>query len=157
RICRAARVPRLLPHRHGLSDQPGRRPGAAGVHADPRSPGSARGVRGAASPLDERGKLPEARPRSTGTAANILRHHLRGGLYGGAPRGHAQEHAHEAVSRIMRLIAENILLFLLPTAMYLGYMLLTRRTASPPAAMFSEAPLVWLFVAGALLVGATLV
>jgi hypothetical protein len=57
----------------------------------------------------------------------------------------------------MRFIAENVLLFLLPTAMYLGYMLLTRRTASPPAAMLSEAPLVWLFIAGALLVGATIV
>jgi len=57
---------------------------------------------------------------------------------------------------MIRLIAENVLLFLLPTAMYVGYMLLTRRTASPPENVLGEAPLVWLFIAGALLVGATL-
>ena len=56
---------------------------------------------------------------------------------------------------MIRLIAENVLLFLLPTAMYVGYMLLTRRT-SPPENVLGEAPLVWLFIAGALLVGATL-
>jgi hypothetical protein len=57
---------------------------------------------------------------------------------------------------MIRIVLENVLLFLLPTAMYLGYMLLTRRAASADSVL-SEAPLVALFVAGALLVAATLV
>ena len=44
---------------------------------------------------------------------------------------------------MIRVIAENVLLFLLPTAMYVGYVLLTRRTTSPPDNLLSEAPLVW--------------
>jgi hypothetical protein len=58
---------------------------------------------------------------------------------------------------MIRVIIENVLLFLLPTAMYVGYVLLTRRAAQPSDSVFSEAPLVWLFIAGALLVAATLV
>jgi hypothetical protein len=57
---------------------------------------------------------------------------------------------------MIRVVVENVLLFLLPTAMYLAYMLLTRRT-SGPGNVFDDAPLVWLFVVGALLVAATLV
>jgi len=55
----------------------------------------------------------------------------------------------------MRVIIENILLFLLPTAAYVGYALLTRRTTSA-GALLNDAPLIWLFVAGALLVVVTL-
>jgi len=57
---------------------------------------------------------------------------------------------------MIRVVLENVLLFLLPTAMYLAYVLLTRRAASSADSVFNEAPLVWLFVAGALLVAATL-
>ena len=57
---------------------------------------------------------------------------------------------------MIRVVIENILLFLLPAAMYLAYVLLTRRGTSA-GAVINEAPLVWLFVAGALLVGATLI
>ena len=56
----------------------------------------------------------------------------------------------------MRVVIENILLFLLPTAVYIGYVLLTRDDTSA-GTVVNEAPLVWLFIAGALLVGATLV
>jgi hypothetical protein len=56
---------------------------------------------------------------------------------------------------MIRVVIENALLFLLPTAMYVGYVLLTRRTATAGSAL-GEAPLVWLFIAGALLVAATL-
>ena len=66
-----------------------------------------------------------ARPR-----ALLLCHALRGALYLGRDRRHAQEHAPEAVSAMIRVVVENILLFLLPTAIYLGYVLLTRRTAT---------------------------
>jgi Family of unknown function (DUF6111) len=57
---------------------------------------------------------------------------------------------------MIRIVIENLLLFLLPTAMYLAYMLLTRRTTSA-GGVVNDAPLIWLFVTGALLVGATLV
>jgi len=56
----------------------------------------------------------------------------------------------------MRVVLENILLFLLPTAVYFGYVLLTRDNTSA-GAVVNEAPLVWLFITGALLVGATLI
>ena len=58
---------------------------------------------------------------------------------------------------MIRAIIENVLLFLLPTAVYFGYVLLTRRSKGPASAIVDDAPLVWLFVAGALLVAATLV
>jgi len=58
---------------------------------------------------------------------------------------------------MIRVIIENVLLFLLPTAMYLGYVLLTRRATSPGDSVLHEAPLVWLFIAGAILVAGTLI
>jgi hypothetical protein len=57
---------------------------------------------------------------------------------------------------MIRVVIENVLLFLLPTAVYVSYMLLTRR-ASTAGAVMNEAPLIGLFVAGAALVVATLV
>jgi hypothetical protein len=57
---------------------------------------------------------------------------------------------------MIRIVIENILLFLLPTTMYVAYVLLTRRTTSA-GTVINEAPLVWLFVAGAMLVAATLI
>ena len=58
---------------------------------------------------------------------------------------------------MIRVILENVMLFLLPTAMYVGYVLLTRRAAPTGNSVLNDAPLVWLFIAGALLVAATLV
>ena len=58
---------------------------------------------------------------------------------------------------MIRVVVENILLFLLPAAMYVGYVLLTRRGNISAGAVVSDAPLVWLFVVGALLVAATLI
>ncbi len=58
---------------------------------------------------------------------------------------------------MIRVVIENILLFLLPAAMYVGYVLLTRRGNTSAGTVVSDAPLVWLFVAGALLVAATLI
>ena len=57
---------------------------------------------------------------------------------------------------MIRIVIENILLFLLPTAMYVVYVLLTRRTTSA-GMIVNDAPLVWLFLAGAVVVVATLV
>ena len=58
---------------------------------------------------------------------------------------------------MIRVVIENVLLFLLPTAVYLAYVLLTRRTANSANDVLNEAPLVWLFMLGALCVAATLV
>lgn len=58
---------------------------------------------------------------------------------------------------MIRAVIENILLFLLPTAMYIGYVLLTRRNSKQGGHVLTDAPLVALFTAGALLVAATLV
>lgn len=58
---------------------------------------------------------------------------------------------------MMRVVIENVLLFLLPTAVYLGYMLLTRREANSTGEVINDAPLVWLFITGALLVFGTLI
>ena len=57
---------------------------------------------------------------------------------------------------MIRIVIENILLFLLPTLMYIAFMLLTRRSTSA-GALVNDAPLLWLFVAGATLVAATLI
>lgn len=57
---------------------------------------------------------------------------------------------------MIRVVIENILLFLLPTAVYVSYMLLARRTTSA-GTVFNEAPLIVLFTAGAALVVATLI
>ena len=58
---------------------------------------------------------------------------------------------------MIRVVIENILLFLLPAAVYIGYMLLMRSSDTSAGAVVNDAPLVWLFVAGALLVAATLI
>jgi uncharacterized membrane protein len=57
---------------------------------------------------------------------------------------------------MIRIVIENILLFLLPFAMYLAYVLLTRRSTSA-GTVINEAPLIWLFLAGAVLVVGTLI
>jgi hypothetical protein len=57
---------------------------------------------------------------------------------------------------MIRVVIENIVLFLTPVAMYVAYILLTRKAASAGAAV-NDAPLIWLFAAGAILVVATLV
>lgn len=57
---------------------------------------------------------------------------------------------------MIRIVIENVLLFLLPTAMYVAYVLLTRRATSA-GTIVNDAPLLWLFLAGAVVVVATLV
>lgn len=57
---------------------------------------------------------------------------------------------------MIRIVIENILLFLLPAAAYVTYVLLTRRNTSA-GTVINDAPLIWLFIAGALLVSGTLI
>jgi hypothetical protein len=57
---------------------------------------------------------------------------------------------------MIRVAIELTLLFLVPTAAYLGYALLMR-PSRPAKAVIGEAPLVWLGLSGAILVFATLI
>ena len=58
---------------------------------------------------------------------------------------------------MMRIVAEIILLFLLPTLIYIAYVYMTREEKPGAARVLDDAPLIWLFGAGAALVIATLV
>lgn len=53
---------------------------------------------------------------------------------------------------MIRIVIEYVLLFLLPTLVYLAYVYLTRRETSGTARTLDDAPLIWLFAAGALLI-----
>lgn len=57
----------------------------------------------------------------------------------------------------MRIVIENILLFLLPTAIYIAYIYLTREEKPEAKRVLDDAPLLWLFVIGAILVIVTLI
>ncbi len=60
---------------------------------------------------------------------------------------------------MIRIVAENVLIFLLPTLAYIAYVLLTRRSPNDDAGarVLDEAPFLWLFAAGAFLVVAALI
>ncbi len=60
---------------------------------------------------------------------------------------------------MIRLIIENTLLFLLPTAIYVAYVLVRRRIegGTSNVNVLDDAPLIWLVAAGAALVVATLI
>ena len=58
---------------------------------------------------------------------------------------------------MIRIVIENILLFLLPTVIYVAYIYLTREEKPEAARVLDDAPLVWLFMAGAVLMVVTLV
>jgi hypothetical protein len=53
---------------------------------------------------------------------------------------------------MIRIVVEYVLLFLAPTLVYLAYVLLTREPAGGAAKALDDAPLIWLFVAGALMI-----
>lgn len=66
---------------------------------------------------------------------------------------------------MIRVVIENLLLFLLPTLVYVAYMLYVRSKEEardedgnkrPVSTLLDDAPLLWLFVGGALLVIVTL-
>ncbi len=58
---------------------------------------------------------------------------------------------------MIRIVAENLLLFFAPTLLYLGYMWLTRDGSTPGKGLLDDAPIVWLAFGGTALVLATLV
>lgn len=62
---------------------------------------------------------------------------------------------------MIRVVIENLLLFLTPAFLYFAYVLITRgaeqsqsdgQSANPAAHMFTGAPYIWLFFAGTVLV-----
>lgn len=57
---------------------------------------------------------------------------------------------------MIRIVIENLLLFLLPTGMYVGYALLTR-DGKQKQGVLDDAPMIWLFAAGTVLVVVVLV
>jgi len=57
---------------------------------------------------------------------------------------------------MIRIVAENILLFLLPTIVYIAYVYMTREEKPGAMRVLDDAPLIWLFIAGAVLVIAML-
>lgn len=66
---------------------------------------------------------------------------------------------------MIRVVIENLLLFLLPTLVYAAYMLYLRSRAEardedgkmqPVATLLDDAPLLWLFAGGAVIVIVTL-
>lgn len=66
---------------------------------------------------------------------------------------------------MIRIVVENLLLFLLPTIIYVAWVMLTRDEAANPqpggrgqaTRVLDDAPLLWLFAAGTVLVIVTLV
>ena len=53
---------------------------------------------------------------------------------------------------MIRMVIENILLFIAPTALYVAYVLLVRKDDASGKDVLADAPLLWLCVAGAGLV-----
>lgn len=58
---------------------------------------------------------------------------------------------------MIRVVIENLLLFLLPALIYVAYMYAVRRGTLGEDRVIEDAPLLWLFAAGAALVLITLV
>lgn len=57
---------------------------------------------------------------------------------------------------MIRVVVENVVLFLLPAAVYVTYVLLTRKEDSK-AGLLDDAPFMWLMLAGTLLVFVVLI
>lgn len=53
---------------------------------------------------------------------------------------------------MIRIVIENILLLLLPTLFYIAYVYLTVGSKDAKKKVLNDAPIVWLFVAGVVLV-----
>jgi Family of unknown function (DUF6111) len=58
---------------------------------------------------------------------------------------------------MIRVIIENIVLFLMPAAIYVTYMMLMRNDGAKASQVLNEAPLIWLLIAGACAVAVTMI
>jgi hypothetical protein len=57
---------------------------------------------------------------------------------------------------MVRIVVENILLFLAPAALYLGYEMMIKKSGTNPRQILDTAPLIFLFLAGLAVVAVTL-
>jgi hypothetical protein len=57
---------------------------------------------------------------------------------------------------MIRVVVEGLLLFLAPTAIYIGYIMLVKRTGQSPREILDEGPLVWLSLAGVAMIATVL-
>lgn len=57
---------------------------------------------------------------------------------------------------MIRIVIENLLLFLAPTLLYVTYVFVRRRSEGDESPVLRDAPLVWLFVGGIVLMVGTL-
>jgi len=58
---------------------------------------------------------------------------------------------------MIRILAENVLLFLLPTIVYVAYVYMTSDEKPGAARVLDDAPIIWLFTAGVVIVLVTLI
>lgn len=58
---------------------------------------------------------------------------------------------------MIRILAENVLLFLLPTIAYVAYVYMTSDEKPGAARVLDDAPIIWLFTAGVVIVLVTLI
>lgn len=58
---------------------------------------------------------------------------------------------------MIRIVVENILLFLLPTIIYVAYVYMTSDEKPGAATVLDDAPIIWLFTAGVAVVLITLI
>ena len=58
---------------------------------------------------------------------------------------------------MVRIVVENLLLFLLPTLLYTIYVAVRRGSSGDNTPVLQDAPLVWLFIMGVVLMVGTLV
>lgn len=56
---------------------------------------------------------------------------------------------------MLRVVLENVLLFFLPAALYVAYVMMVRKTNASTTQILNEAPLVLLTVAGVAVIGLT--
>lgn len=58
---------------------------------------------------------------------------------------------------MIRIVVQNIILFLLPTVVYVAYVYMTKEDKPGGARVFDDAPIIWLFTAGVVVVLVTLI
>ena len=56
----------------------------------------------------------------------------------------------------LRIVIENVILFLIPAITYIAFVMLVRRTGQTPRQIMDEAPLLLLFLAGVAMIAAVL-
>ncbi len=154
-------LPRRLPHRHRLRRHPRRGARPSRLFSRSQRERGCRRVRSAACLPDGPGQSSHRCPhaRRPGPAVFTRCHSVS--AISGRDCGYSQKYARQTLCRALtrgctrshaRVVIENILLFLLPTLAYIGWVLIARpetldRTESgriKASGLLNDAPLVWL-------------